>query len=1265
MQSLGFLRESLFYFQAGVRLDQEHPLSAVTVLVYNPGRPVHPVRLGPLPAVDCTLLPTHSLNGSTNMPNPVMRCQRALLLLFVLILGLLPQDDVRAADGGQRAPLRVVMDNTYPPYTFLDSAGQIQGILADQWRLWQEKTGIPVEIVAMDWKDALAGMKAGRFDVIDTAFYTEERAGWLEYGKAYARIEVTAFFNNEISGIVDVDSLQGFAVAVKEGDAAIDLLRSHGVNNLLLYKGYEEMVQAAKDRKVNVFVIDKPPALYFLHKYGLQQQYRVSRPFHTGEFHRAVAKGNTPLLLELEAGFARISPQELEEIERKWYGAPLLNLGSAREVLLGAAILLGLIVGLFYWNRTLRQAVHKRTADLESSQEDLRQSEARYRGLVENANSIILRMDSMGRIAFLNEFAQEFFGYRLEEVIGESVIGVIVPEEDSAGRNLRDMIADIGRQPDLYITNENENMRRDGTRVWISWTNRPLYNAEGEVREILCVGNDISDLKRTEEALRRERERLELVIKGSQLGAWEWNVQTNASVFHPIWASLLGYTIEELEPQSNETWVQLVHPDDRDRAIAVLARYIEGKTAEYDNEFRMRHKDGHWVWILSRGRILNRDTEGRPLLMFGTHTDISGMKRAEEELQATGRLLSLFIKHSPIYAYVKEVRPNESRNLFASDNFQEMIGVSADEMIGKSMRELFPPEFADKITADDWLVVSQGLIVHQEEELGGRHYTTIKFPIQLEERHLLAGYTIDITERKRAEEELRRRENQLQKILEILPIGLWFADREGNLLRGNPMGVTIWGADPRVSIAEYGIFKAWRLPSRTPVAADDWALVRTIREGATIVDELLEIETFDGRRKTILNYSTPVFDDAGNLDGAIVVNLDVSERQALEHQLIQAQKMDSIGRLAGGVAHDFNNMLSVILGHAELAMQMLDQDHPLHGRLHNIHEAASRSAALTQQLLAFARKQTVAPRVLDLNETVAGMLNMLKRLIGENIDLIWKPSADAGLVLIDPTQVDQILVNLFVNARDAIGDTGKVTIETGAAAFDVAYCARHTGFLPGEYVLLAVSDNGCGMDAETQASLFEPFFTTKQMGQGTGLGLATVYGIVRQNDGFINVYSEPDQGTTFRIYLPRHGAASERATVSLAPSSALGGQETILLVEDEPMILELTVAMLESLGYTVLPAGTPGQAIRLAQEHAGPIHLLMTDVVMPEMNGRDLARNLTLLYPDIRRLFMSGYTANVIAHHGVLDEDVHFIQKPFSLQALAAMVRQALDDQRF
>ena len=395
--------------------------------------------------------------------------------------------------------------------------------------------------------------------------------------------------------------------------------------------------------------------------------------------------------------------------------------------------------------------------------------------------------------------------------------------------------------------------------------------------------------------------------------------------------------------------------------------------------------------------------------------------------------------------------------------------------------------------------------------------------------------------------------------------------------------------------------------------------------------------------------------------------LDITERKRaeeeqakLEGQLQQSQKMESVGRLAGGVAHDFNNMLGVILGHVELALEVVDSANPVFTDLREIQKAGRRSAELTNQLLAFARKQTVAPKVLDLNQTLAGMLKMLQRLIGEDIDLAWLPDTSLWSVKADPSQIDQILANLCVNARDAIADTGKVTIETGNKVFDEDYCASHAGYVPGDYVRLAVSDDGCGMDKETQAHLFEPFFTTKPVGQGTGLGLATVYGIVKQNNGFLNVYSEPGHGTTFRIYLPRH--ADEAVAVEAGQEkSATRGSETILVVEDEPAILALTKTMLERLGYQVLVASSPGQAIQVAAEYTGQIHLLMTDVVMPEMNGRDLASQLSSTFPALKKLYMSGYTANVIAHHGVLDEGVIFIQKPFSKSDLARRIRAALD----
>ncbi|MDP3479518.1 MAG: response regulator [Desulfoprunum sp.] len=384
------------------------------------------------------------------------------------------------------------------------------------------------------------------------------------------------------------------------------------------------------------------------------------------------------------------------------------------------------------------------------------------------------------------------------------------------------------------------------------------------------------------------------------------------------------------------------------------------------------------------------------------------------------------------------------------------------------------------------------------------------------------------------------------------------------------------------------------------------------------------------------------------------------EREKLQAQLIQAQKMESVGQLAGGVAHDFNNMLGVILGYAEIAQSQLDPAHPLFNNLEEIRKAAIRSADITRQLLTFARKQNVEPKVLDLNETVEGMLKMLRRLIGEDINLAWLPGTGLWQIKMDPSQIDQILANLCINARHAIAGVGKITVETGNSTLEEEYCASHAGFVSGEYVRISVSDNGCGMDKETLSHIFEPFFTTKSTGQGTGLGLATVYGAVKQNNGFIYAYSEPGQGTTFTIYLPRYMGRTGQVWPESAAASTVGGHETILLVEDEPTILEITKMMLQGLGYTVLTASIPSEAIRLASEPGGKFDLLLTDVVMPEMNGRDLAQRLLISQPGMKCLFMSGYTANIIANQGVLDESVSFIQKPFSVKELAAKVRQAL-----
>ncbi len=390
---------------------------------------------------------------------------------------------------------------------------------------------------------------------------------------------------------------------------------------------------------------------------------------------------------------------------------------------------------------------------------------------------------------------------------------------------------------------------------------------------------------------------------------------------------------------------------------------------------------------------------------------------------------------------------------------------------------------------------------------------------------------------------------------------------------------------------------------------------------------------------------------------------DEEEKKQLEQKLQQSHKMESVGRLAGGIAHDFNNMLSIILGNAEMLLDDFDSEGPHSEKLKEISSAAERSADLTRQLLAFARKQIVAPKVLNLNNVLANMLKMLDRLIGEHINLVWLPDDNIEPVKIDPSQVDQILANLCVNARDAISGVGTITISTANILIDENKSRENAEIIPGDYVVLTVSDNGSGIDQATLSHIFEPFYTTKDISKGTGLGLATVYGIVQQNHGFIEVDSEPGKGTTFKIYFRQHHEEIPATADTAADNNTLAGSETILLVEDEKAILKMTTIILETLGYAVLAASTPGEAIKIANNSGDKtIDLLVTDIIMPEMNGLALAESIKKAFPGIKSLFMSGYTEDAIANHGVLHSGLNFINKPFTRHELAKKIREVIDN---
>ncbi len=518
--------------------------------------------------------------------------------------------------------------------------------------------------------------------------------------------------------------------------------------------------------------------------------------------------------------------------------------------------------------------------------------------------------------------------------------------------------------------------------------------------------------------------------------------------------------------------------------------------------------------------------------------------------------------------------------------------------------------------------------------------------------------------------ELRASEERYGELIQRIRAAVVVHGADTRVLNSNRLAQQLLGLSDEQMKGRAAIDPSWHFyrEDGTVLPMEEYPVNRVLSTGQPLRDCILGVHRSGIEDDVwVLVSGDPTQDDRGAISEVIITFFDITElkrareeQERLREQLAQSQKMESVGRLAGGVAHDFNNMLGVIIGHSELALDGMDPADPLFGTLHEIQAAAERSAALTRQLLAFARKQTVAPKVLDLNKTVLGMLLMLRRLIGEDVELAWLPGAGVRPVKMDPSQLDQVLANLCVNARDAISGGGRISIETGNVTSSNDCCDSDIDSVPRAYVTLTISDNGAGMDKETRAKIFEPFYTTKGLGKGTGLGLATVYGIVKQNAGFINVYSELGEGTTFRICLPAAFEEEALPARSSNPTAMSKGEETILLVEDEVQLLELTKENLSRLGYTVLAADMPQEALRVAREYPGVIHLLLTDVVMPGMSGEDLRNELVVERPGIKCLFVSGYTADAITDRGILDPDVHFLQKPFSIDALSAKLREVL-----
>ncbi len=748
-------------------------------------------------------------------------------------------------------------------------------------------------------------------------------------------------------------------------------------------------------------------------------------------------------------------------------------------------------------------------------------------------------------------------------------------------------------------------------------------------------------------ALRESEEFQRAVIACLPVALYSIDLDGNVLTWNASAEKIFGWTAGEIIGRP----LPIVPGDKQDEYRELRERVMKGEVFEAVEVTRCKKDGSCFDGRLSVAPI--NDARGRIIGIMGAMEDITQSKQAERSLRENEALFrNLFEGHAAVKLIID---PENGRIVDANRAAEDFYGWPRHRLKTMRIQDINIASVGEIKAAMD-KVRSRSRVRfefrHRLADGSIRDVEVYSSPIEIGGQSLLHSIIHDVTERKRTEAERERLLLAIEQSGEMIVI----TDPQGIIEYVNPAFERTTG-HAREDVVGRPLCAFHGNDQKPPFCHEDW---KARCSGGSWRGRLVS-RYLDGALHTEDVSISPVLDASGRIVNFVAVMRDVTDEIRLADQLQRAQKMESVGRLAGGVAHDFNNMLGVIIGYAELAMDRVAPSDPVRADLGEILKAAKRSTEITRQLLAFARRQPIRPQLLDLNATVEDMLKMLRRLIGEDIDLAWLPGTGLWPVRLDPAQIDQILANLCINARDAIGGVGKVTLETKNVTFDEAYCSTHAGHVPGDFVMLAVSDDGCGMDRETQEQIFEPFFTTKGVDRGTGLGLATVYGIVKQNNGFIHVYSEAGAGTTFRIYLPRHREAVEAKSPESAGEIPQGRGETVLLVEDEPAILKMGRMMLEQLGYRVLAAATPNEALSMVEAQSGGIQLLITDVVMPEMNGRELADKVQDRIPGLKVLFMSGYTADVIAHRGVLDRDVRFLPKPFMLKDLAMRVREALD----
>ena len=774
---------------------------------------------------------------------------------------------------------------------------------------------------------------------------------------------------------------------------------------------------------------------------------------------------------------------------------------------------------------------------------------------------------------------------------------------------------------------------------------------------VVGMGVDVTELKHAEEMLRESEEKYRTVVER----AYEGIVILQDFIIkyvNPRLAELLGYDIAELEGMPYKGFI---HPEELEKINENYARRLTGENIPMVYETRFVHKSGRTIYIELNGSIVQY--QGKPADLAFIR-DITERKMAERALKESEERLDLAIQGADLGMWDWNISTGK---VILNEKWAGMLGYKLEE-INSTFEELrkmahpddlpailnniqahldgdlesFEAEYRLRTKTGEWRwFLDKGKVVEYDKE---------RKPVRATGTHL------DITDRKRAEEELQKSEKRYQELFNSVLEGIALVDDREVVEFCNPAYADIFGAADPADMVNRSI-REFIPPDKIDLFERH---LQIIKQGHSSRYEL-EIRLKKGEKKIIYLSCSPRFDDARGYLGSFCAVMDITEQKLLEEQFLQSQKMESIGRLAGGVAHDFNNLLTAIIGHTEIALFNIDKDSPVKKDITVIQEAADRAADLTQQLLAFSRRQTLEPRVIDLNAIIENMGKMLQRIIGEDIVLKTFPFENLWPVKVDPGQIEQVIINLAVNARDAMPEGGTLTIETANMSLDNSYQNMHHEVAPGPYVMLSISDTGIGISDEVKEHIFEPFYTTKRKGQGTGLGLSTVFGIINQSDGHIWVYSEVDKGTSFKIYLPKADGRAEVIAPAHVHKEIPTGTESILVVEDEDTVRQIACMALSKQGYKIIEAKTGDQAIEICQNQSTKIDLIVTDVVMPIMHGTEMIELIHKFRPDLKPLFMSGYTENAIVEKGILKPGISYIQKPFRPHDLAIKVREVLD----